>query len=468
MKKLLSIILLFSLCSSAVWAQTRTISGTVYDATDNSPLIGASVSVKGTTKGTLTDIDGKYTLSVGANEHEIVFSYMGMHTKTERIGNRTTIDVKMEPDAKVLDDVVVTALGIKREQKSLTVAQQSVDTKTLEEVRDANIVSSLAGKVSGVQVTPPQTATGSARIVIRGNSSFLGNNQPLWVVDGIPIDNSAGDADNKNASGGGLDMGNGAADLNPSDIESMQVLKGPNAAALYGSRAANGVILVTTKKGKEGKTKVSFNSNNQWTYVSQWPDFQNVFGVGHMYQMMVENENRNFFQYFNPNDPENLGKANPALSNPNAFTNNPDDPRIGLPLMTEMMKVAQGSRSNGSPMIGQKYVGLDGKIHEYSPNPYNVKDFYQTAHSSTNNVSIEGGNANNSFHVSYTNTQANDIVQNMNLVKKNSINARFFSTLYQKKENLCSNGGHCSRFFFALNLFRCGRAAGHGPDCRHE
>ena len=412
MKKFLSLIFLFLLCSFAAWAQTRTISGTVTDIEDGSPLIGVTVVVKGTTKGTITDIDGKYTLEVDAKATEIVFSYIGMMEKKEIIGNRTVINVRMASDVRELDDVVVTALGIKREQKSLTVSQQNVNAATLAEVRDPNVVSSLAGKVSGVQVTPPSTATGSARIVIRGNSSFTGNNQPLWVVDGMPIDNGEGDKDNTNASGGGkLDMGNGAANLNPSDIESIEVLKGPNAAALYGSRATNGVILVTTKKatGEGGRPRVSFNSNNMFYYVSQWPDFQNVFGVGHMYEMVQGLEDRKY-----------------------AY-----DPISGqyLPLMSEMMKDAQGSRSNGAPMMGQKYIGLDGKVHEYLPNPNNIKDFYQTAHILTNNLSVDGGTMDNSYRVSYTNTRSNDIVDNLNIVKKNTVSLRFFNTLYKKQEN---------------------------------
>ncbi|MDR0873433.1 MAG: SusC/RagA family TonB-linked outer membrane protein [Prevotellaceae bacterium] len=429
MKKYLLLFFLTLFCTS-LWAQ-KTITGTVYDVSDNEPLVGAQVVVKNTTKGTITDVDGNYSLVVDETDKELVFSFAGMKDKTEKVGNKTVINVKMSLDtekAEQLKEFTVSALGIKRETKTLTVAQQSVNTADLEEVRNPNIVSALSGKVAGIQVTPPSTATGSARIVIRGNSSFTGNNQPLWVVDGMPIDNSAGDNGNSNASGGGgLDMGNGAADLNPSDIESMEVLKGPNAAALYGSRATNGAIIVTTKKAKDGKLRVSLNSNTQFYYVSQWPDFQNVFGVGHMYEMIQGLENRKFFQY--STDPKDL-------QNPNAFTSDPNDPRIGLPLMTEMMKDGQGSRSNGAPMIGQKYIGLDGQIHEYRPNPNNVKDFYQVGHIFTNNIAVEGGTADHNFRVSFTNTNSNDIVENINLVTKNDINARFFNTLYKNKDNL--------------------------------
>ena len=392
MKKILSIIFLTLLCSSVVWSQTKTISGTVFDPADNSPLVGASVVIKGTTKGTITDIDGKYSINVGEADKELVFSFMGMQDRTEKIGSKTTINVTMASEATQLSDVVVTALNIKRDNKSLTAAQQTVNTTMLAEAKDQNIVASLSGKVSGVHVVPPQSSTGSARIVIRGNSSFTGNNQPLFVIDGMPMENfidqkRIGDDD---SMAGGLDMGNGASSLNPEDIESLTVLKGPNAAALYGSRAANGVILITTKKATEGRFKVSFHSNTMFKYITQWPDFQNTYGSGGLYEF-----DRNII-----NDDQI-----PDFRIPGQF------------------------RSLGAPMIGQDYIGLDGKLRKYEPKPGNVYDFYKTARALTNNVSVEGGNADNSYRVSLTNMNANDFIDNQNLVNNNILNLRFFNTL---------------------------------------
>ena len=402
------LLLLIGLCSIHASAQ-KTITGIVRDATDNlNTLPGVSIAVKGTGRGATTDMDGKYAITVQPGDKELVFSFIGMKTQTLSIGNKQEMNVVMESDANVLSEVVVSALGIKRENRSLTVAQQRVDAETMTEVRDQNIVSALAGKVAGVQVTPPSSSTGSARIVIRGNSSFTGNNQPLFVVDGMQIDNNDG-SDGINKDGGRLDMGNGAADINPDDIESIDVLKGPNAAALYGSRAANGVIIITTKKAKDGRFKLSVNSNTMYRYISQWPDFQNSFGVGHMTQMI--GGTRSALVTIDPN-------GNPY-------------PYPGIPSMDAMMKqVAQaGGRSLGGPHLGQPYIGLDGNMYTYSPQPDNIYDFYQTAHTYTNNIALEGGNIDNNYRVSFTRVNANDVVEKQNVVNKNTLTLRFFNTL---------------------------------------
>jgi TonB-linked SusC/RagA family outer membrane protein len=403
MKRIFLLILIGCFCTS-VFAQ-RTITGVVRDASDNmSTLPGVSIQVSGTNRGVITDFDGNFTITVQPEDRNLVFSFLGMKSQTVAIGNKTTIDVVMDVDATVLDEVVISALNIPRDARSLSVAQQRVDAGTIAEVRDANIVSSLAGKVAGVQVTPPTSATGSARIVIRGNSSLTGNNQPLWVVDGMQIDNN--DGSQSVHTGGGLDLGNGAALINPDDIESIDILKGPNAAALYGSRAANGVIIITTKKAKDGRFRVSAGTNTMWRYISQWPDFQNSFGVGHMSQMVG-------------------GSMNDRME-----TVDPDGnlyPYPGMPTMTKMLR--SNRRSNGGPLLGQQYIGLDGLMKTYSPEPDNVYGFYQTAYTNTNNIAVEGGNADNNYRVSFTNMNANDVIERQNLVTRNTLNLRFFNTL---------------------------------------
>lgn len=403
MKKLFLMLLIGCFCANS-FAQ-RTVQGTVRDASDGlNPLPGVSIQIKGTTRGATTDIDGNYSLTVRQGDSELVFTFLGMKTQTVQIGDQTKIDVTMNPDENVLSEVVVSALGIQRENRSLTVAQQRVDAEIMSEVRDQNIVSALAGKIAGVQVTPPPSSTGSARIVIRGNSSFTGNNQPLFVVDGMAIDNSDGSAGvNKN---GGLDMGNGASDINPDDIESIDVLKGPNASALYGSRAANGVIIITTKKAKDGRFKISANSNTMFRYISQWPNFQNAFGVGHMSQFVMGN--RTVLEQYDPD-------GNPY-------------PYPGIPSMQKVMNTI-ATRSNGAPMIGQPYIGLDGLMRYYTPQPDNLYDFYQKASTYTNNIAIEGGNVDNNYRVSFTNFRADDVVESQNKVNKNTLTARFFNTL---------------------------------------
>jgi TonB-linked SusC/RagA family outer membrane protein len=387
---------------SGIHAQ-KTITGTVRDVS-NETLPGVSITVKGSQRGTTTDRNGKYSIDFRASDKELVFSYIGMKPQTVSVGNKTTIDVVLEENAEMLNEVVVSALGIKRDAKSLPVAQQRVDAGTISEVRDANLVSSLAGKIAGVMVTPPTSSTGSARIVIRGNSSFTGNNQPLFVVDGMAIDNSDG-SQGVNTNGG-LDMGNGASDINPDDIETIDVLKGPNAAALYGSRAANGVIIITTKKAKENRFKLAVNSNTMYRYITQWPAFQNSFGLGHTTRMVGGHS-----EWLLQTD-----------ANGNSY------PYPGIPSI-ELISTDQGGRSNGGPMIGIPYLGLDGQIHTYSPQPDNVYAFYQKASTYTNNISVEGGNADNNYRVSLTNFTADDVVERQNLVNKNTLNLRFFNTL---------------------------------------
>ncbi|HET6557836.1 MAG TPA: TonB-dependent receptor plug domain-containing protein, partial [Prolixibacteraceae bacterium] len=407
MKNLFLLVIVLYCSLATVYAQ-RTITGTVLESkTPDAVLPGVTVQVVGTTRGTITDGDGKYAIQVRPGDKELTFCSLGMKCKTITIGDKTEIDVVLEPDVVAIDEVVVSALGIRRESKSLTVAQQRVDAAKMTEVRDANLVSSLAGKVAGVVVTPPSSSTGSARIVIRGNSSFTGNNQPLFVVDGMAIDNSDGSAGV--GTNGGLDMGNGAADINPDDIESLDILKGPNAAALYGSRAANGVIIITTKKAKEGRFKVSMNSNTMFRYITQWPEFQNSFGMGHLTRMVGGNS-----QWLTTADPSG-----------NLY------PYPGIPDMTEI-NTDQGGRSNGGPMIGIPYIGLDGNTYSYSPQPENVYDFYQRASTFTNNIAVEGGNADNNYRVSFTNSSADDVVQKQNVVNKNTTTLRFYNTLAKK------------------------------------
>ena len=239
-KKQLSVcfIVLLLLFSNNVIAQNKTLRGSVKDA-DGQPLIGVNVVEKSTTNGTVTDINGNYSLSVSEGA-TIVFSYIGFSEQEVAWDGRSPLNISLSEDAELLEEVVVTALGIKRSTKALSYSTQGIDTESMNDAKSSNLISSLSGKIAGVQVTQPGMNNGSARIVIRGNNSITGDNQPLFVVDGMPIDNTSSER-------GNLDYGNGAADINPENIESIEVLKGANASALYGSRAANGVVLITTK-----------------------------------------------------------------------------------------------------------------------------------------------------------------------------------------------------------------------------
>ena len=240
-------------------------------------VIGANVLVKGTSTGAVTDLDGNYTLSVSPNA-TLVFSYIGMKSQTVAVNNRKQIDVTLEDEAKAIDAVVVTALGIKRSEKALSYNVQKVDNSALTKVKEANFVNSLSGKVAGVNITRSSAGIGGATsVVMRGSKSISGNNNVLYVVDGMPIGNAnhGGDGGEYGRPG----SGEGISDFNSDDIESISVLTGPSAAALYGASAANGVIIINTKKGAAGSVKVNFSSNTEFLSAGVMPEFQNTYGT---------------------------------------------------------------------------------------------------------------------------------------------------------------------------------------------
>ena len=260
-------------------AQDITVKGTVKDNTGE-PVIGAGVVVKGTTRGTSTDIDGNYTLAC-APDAVLEFSFIGMETQNVAVGGRRNIDVTLQPDSEFLTESVVTALGITREKKTLGYAIQDVGGATLLDAHEANLANALTGKVAGVEIIRSSNGPGaSSRIVLRGNNSLTSLNQPLIVVDGVPTDNFVG-ASNNDFWNPSADMGSGLQDINPEDVESMTVLKGASAAALYGSRAGNGVILITTKKGRQNPgLGITVNSTVAFTTEFTRPAMQNQYGQG--------------------------------------------------------------------------------------------------------------------------------------------------------------------------------------------
>ena len=240
-------------------------------------VIGANIVVKGTSTGAVTDLDGNYTLSVSPNA-TLVFSYIGMKSQTVAVNNRKQIDVTLEDEAKAIDAVVVTALGIKRSEKALSYNVQKVDNSALTKVKEANFVNSLSGKVAGVNITRSSAGIGGATsVVMRGSKSIAGNNNVLYVVDGMPIGNASRGGDGGEYGRPG--SGEGISDFNSDDIESISVLTGPSAAALYGASAANGVIIINTKKGAAGSVKVNFSSNTEFLSAGVMPEFQNTYGT---------------------------------------------------------------------------------------------------------------------------------------------------------------------------------------------
>ena len=355
------------------FAQQLTVTGTVSDDS-GMPLIGATVAIAGTSTGTTSDFDGNY--SIKANQGDVLsVSYVGYSSQDITVGTSTTVNVTLAPDNS-LEEVVVTALGIKRDEKALGYSVQSIKGEGMTEARESNISNALSGKIAGVQVTGTSGSVGaSSRIVLRGNSSITGNNEPLYVVDGVPIDNrSYGNA----GSSGGVDLPNGAADINPDDIESVTVLKGPNAAALYGLRAGNGVIVITTKRGSAGKKfSVSVNSNITFSNPLLLPNYQNSYGQG--------------------GDPSYFEYVNGASGG-----------------------VGDGvDESWGPPLdVGLEFVQWDSQLYSGQPLPWisrpnNVRDFLDTGVNTSNNVSL----SNENFRLSIGNSEELGMVPNTSLEK---------------------------------------------------
>ena len=280
-QKLLKLMFVFCLLSMQSLQAQSTITGTITDSATGIPLGGANVIEKGTTNGVSTDFDGNYSITVSSSTATLVVSYIGYTNKEIAINNQSTINISLVEDASQLDEVVVTALGIKRERKSLGYSVQEIQGSSISESREPNMVNALSGKITGLQVIKGSNGpAGSSKIVLRGYSSLTGDNQPLIVVDGTPLDNFTGSG-NEGFWSPSADLGNGLADINPDDIESLSVLKGASAAALYGSRAGNGVILITTKTGKSNKgLGISYSATTGFQSIFTQPDLQDSFGQG--------------------------------------------------------------------------------------------------------------------------------------------------------------------------------------------
>ena len=258
----------------------RNIKGTVSD-NFGEPLIGVSVLVKGTTTGTITDIDGNYSIEIPDNKAVLEFSYIGYQKATLSMVNATNFNVILQEDTQVLGEVVVTAMGIEREAKSLTYATQTVKAEEVTRIKEPNFINSLQGKSAGLLITPNNSGAGggSTKIVLRGQTSILGTNQPLIVLDGVPMSNGMSEQATELMSGAARDGGDLLSTINPDDIASMTILKGPNAAALYGSSANNGVIIINTKAGEQGAVKVNVSSSTSAETLFMYPKTQQIYGL---------------------------------------------------------------------------------------------------------------------------------------------------------------------------------------------
>ncbi len=373
--------------------------------TDGLGLPGVNVIVKGTTQGTITDFDGLYNLKVASND-SVTFSFIGFESTTVAVNGKSTIDVTLYEVTTKVDEVVVTALGLKRENKALGYSIQQQDGTELTEARDGNIVNSLAGKVAGVNITQSANGPGgSSRIVIRGESSLSGTNQPLFVVDGIPIRNNT---DNRSNSGIAdnmkIDFGNGAAEINPEDIASVTILKGAAAAALYGSRAGNGVILITTKSGKSKKgIGVSFNTTTTFETILAAPQYQTKYGQGKNFEFgFTDGYGRGLYDGVDESwGPLLDGRLIPQYSSPAGD---------GL----------RGGDIHGTNRIlGIQGVDLDRR-GTITPTPWEshgsiIDQFFETGLTSTNSLAFYGSNDEGNFRLSLTNFHNDYIAPNMGI-----------------------------------------------------
>ena len=282
MKKLLPGLFICMFYATFAWAQDRTITGTVTSSEDKLPIPGVSVKISGAAGGTSTDANGKYAIKVSSDAKTLEFSSIGFATQPKSIGSADIINVILAPDAKALGEVVVTALGITRKRNEVAYAAQTLDGATVSENRSPNIGSSLSGKVSGLEIRQNNTMGGSTNIVVRGVKSITGNSQALFVIDGVPVANTNMNTAGQASGVGGYDYGNPASDINPDDVENITVLKGAAASALYGSRGSNGVILITTKKGKSG-LNITVNAGLNYSVIDKttFPRYQKQYGGGY-------------------------------------------------------------------------------------------------------------------------------------------------------------------------------------------
>ncbi|MGV3505141.1 MAG: SusC/RagA family TonB-linked outer membrane protein [Adhaeribacter sp.] len=391
MRKVLLLTLLLS-CAllSQAWAQTRTITGRVTDATSNDGLPGVTVLVKGTEVGTATDGSGNYSLNVPEGATTLVFSFIGYTTLERAIGNATTLNVGLAVDAKQLSEVVVTALGVERTRNSLPYAATQVESESITAARNPNFINSLSGKVAGLNVTQNNTMGGSTNVVIRGTKSLTGNNQAMFVVDGVPISNDNTNTSDQRRGRGGYDYGNAAADVNPDDIASVTVLKGAAATALYGSRAANGVILITTKKGKRG-LGVTLNNGITWGFVdkSTFVKYQKEYGAG-------------YGEYWSEYDVDGDGVDD--LTVPFA-----DDASYGFAFDPNLQVYQWDAFDPFHPNFG--------KTRPWVAAQNGPEYFLEDSRTINNSIIIDGGNDKGTFKLGYTRNNDKGILPNSQIIK---------------------------------------------------
>ncbi len=388
MKKIL-LLLLVTILSIPVLAQETNVSGSVTDEGDGAPLPGVNVVVKGTTNGTVTDSNGKYSLTVPSSSSTLVFSFIGLVTQEVEVGGRQVIDVPMKSDITQLNEVVVTALGIERKRNELPYAAQQVTGDQITSTRNANFVNALSGKVAGIDIKTNNNLGGSTNVVIRGYKSITGNNQALFVIDGVPVSNANNNSVQQRNGGTGVDYGNAAADINPDNIASLNVLKGAAATALYGSRAANGVIMITTKKGKKDAFSVVVNSGVTVGVIDKttYAKYQREYGAGY---------NAGFYS-------ADLGQGVGPVVQFDA------DASFGTQFDPNLMVYHWDALDQFSPNYQQMKPWVGAKN--------DPSEFFEQAVTSNQNITLMGGTDKTVFKLAYTRIDDKGVLPNSKLEK---------------------------------------------------
>ena len=411
------------------------ITGTVTEASSKSPLPFVNITTNNG-QGTSSNSEGTYVITVNSTTDKLTFSFLGYKTQTVTIGNNTIINIELQEDSAALDEVVITALGLERDTRELGYAVQAISSKKLTEVKTVNFLDNLQGKLAGVTVTQGATGVGSSsKITIRGEASFS-NNNPLFVVDGVPINNETVFNFTNEAAAGfqEIDFGNGGMEVNPDDIGSVTVLKGPSAAALYGTRASNGVIVIETKNGKNKRgLGISFNSSLFVESAFKLPEFQNSYGQG----------NSGEFEYV-----DGLGGG---INDNITYSWGPRlDAGLLIPQFDSPVQLANGSFVRGGDTA--LYDGLAITPTPFTSNPDNLKDFYQTGVTTINNISISNGFDTGNYRLSFTDLRSESIIPGVNLDRQ-TISAKLnfqpsehteinssFSYINSSSDNRPSNG----------------------------
>jgi TonB-linked SusC/RagA family outer membrane protein len=385
--------------SNVLWAQDLAVTGKITSSEDGSGLPGVNVVVKGTTNGTVSDGSGNFSISAPATG-TLVFTFIGLTSQEVPINNRTTVDVVMAQDVQQLSEVVVTALNIPREKASLGYSTQSLNNAAVTTAKQQNFVNSLSGKLAGVQIRTNGNLGGSTNIVIRGNKSVTGNNQPLFVIDGVPVDNRTGNTASQQAGSTGYDYGSSAADINPEDIESINVLKGQSASVLYGSRASNGVVMITTKKGKKRNglgisisSGVTVSTINKETFT----EYQDEYGAGYDVTWYPPNG-------FKTGDVNGDGIEDQIVPTNEDGSNGPKfDPNLNVYHWDSFVPE--------SPNFGRAYP--------WTAAAHSPVDFFKEQTEINNSISLTGGNDINTFRLSYTNYKSDFILPVADLTRHN-------------------------------------------------